>query len=153
MPLSHAASWYLLLEAQKSGSLERFHQTVAAVAAFYCIWALYKRYIDLSVKELGQYSMGMLSVSSMVFGNRIPYLVMVATIVVILNFAMVIPFFINRGVTGIVKLVHNKEVNTLTMTWGYVFLAYLLGNLVMWSWVLWSLYKFNGAIAAEVDAD
>ena len=136
MPVSHAASWYLLL--QSADSAASFHKAVALVSAFYCVWALYKVHVEKNKKELGHMSMGILCAASVLLSERFPHLVMTATVLVIMNFAVIIPFFINRGVEGIVKMVH-KEVNSLSLIWGYVFLMYILGNVVMWCYVLKTL--------------
>lgn len=140
MPISHLASWYLLTESLSSA--EEFHRAVAMVSAFYCLWALYKKYMEKNKKELGHMSMGILCASSILLSKRFPHLVMTATIMVILNFAVIIPFFINRGVEGLVKLVH-KNVDSLSMVWGYVFLTYILSNTIMWCWVLKTLIGFR----------
>ena len=142
MPISHATSWHLLL--QTTDDSATFHQTVAMISAFYCAWALVKKYVQGDKKEMGHLSMGILCAASLLFAKKFTHLVMVADIMVIFNFAFVVPFFVNRGVTGIVKMVH-KEVTTLTLVWGYTFLAYLLGNIVMWCFVLKTLVGFRWA--------
>lgn len=140
MPISHAASWYILLQAQ--GNKASFYRAVAQVAAFYCAWALFKVKVQGDKKEMGHISMGLLATSSFLL-VKFKYLVLAFTVMVILNFGVVIPYFANRGVTGIVKIVHKDQgVTALTMTWGYIFLLYLLGNIIMWGFVaktLWGL--------------
>ena len=140
MPISHIASWYLLLNSLETS--EEFHMSVAMVAAFYCLWALYKVHVEKNKKELGHMSMGILTVACVILSKRFPHLVMTATIMVIVNFAVVLPFFANRGVEGVVKMVH-KEVNSLSMMWGYIFFTYILSNVVMWCWVLKTLIVFR----------
>ena len=139
MPISHGAAWYLVVQNQDNPS--RFYQSVAAIAAFYCAWALYKIFGQGDKKEKGYLSMGFLMTTSLLF-NDFPYGVMGATVLVILNFAAILPFFANRGVSGIVKIVH-KEVNPLTLTWGYIFLAYIVFNIVLWSYVLKVVLGFS----------
>lgn len=141
MPISHAAAWWMVLQTKNTEDAAEFYKTVASIAAFYCAWALYKVFGMGDKKEKGQFSMGLLAASA-VFLQNFPYVVMAANVLVILNFAVVVPFFVNRGVAGIAKMVH-KEVTTLTMTWGYVFLFYLLGNVALWSFVLRTLWDMN----------
>jgi len=142
MPISHAVAWYLILETKDSENVGDFYQAVAAIAAFYCAWALYKVKALGDKKEKGHLTMGFLAFSATML-RPFPYVIMFANVLVILNFAVVIPFFLNRGVEGIVKMVH-KEVNGLTMAWGYIFLAYLICNVVLWSYIfltLWTTYS------------
>ena len=86
--------------------------------------------------------MGLLAYTALYQRETHPYAVLGATGLVILNFAVVLPFFVNRGVTGIVKVVH-KEVTPLTLVWGYIFLAYLLGNICLWVFVLITLIPYS----------
>jgi hypothetical protein len=138
MPISHAISWWAVLT--HKGDAASFYRAVASVAAFYCAWALYKVIVQRDKNEKGQFSMGLLALTA-TFGRAYPYAIAASVGLVIINFAIVIPFFVNRGVAGIVKLVH-KHVNNLTMTWGYVFLTYLLANIVLWSFTLKTVLGF-----------
>jgi hypothetical protein len=138
MPLSHAISWWAVLTHR--GDASGFYTAVASVAAFYCAWALYKVIVQGDKNEKGQFSMGLLTVTA-TLGQGYPYMIAACVALVIFNFAIVIPFFVNRGVAGIVNLVH-KDVNSLTMTWGYVFLGYLLGNIVLWVFTLKTILGF-----------
>ena len=141
MPISHAISWWAVLTHRHDAS--NFYTAVACIAAFYCAWALYKVIVLGDKNEKGQWTMGLLSATA-TYGRDYPYAIAGCTVLVIINFAVVVPFFLNRGVAGIVKLVH-KEVTSLTMTWGYVFLTYLLANLVLWSFILITILDFNAA--------
>ena len=147
MPISHAVSWWLVLRAEQKRTdddnqpdTQYFYFTVASIAAFYCAWALYKVLVGGDKQEKGHISMGFLALSA-TFLQTYPYVILAANGLVIVNFAVVIPFFINRGVAGIVKMVH-KEVNGLTMTWGYVFLTYLLCNIVLWCYTFKTILSF-----------
>ena len=131
MPISHAVAWWMVLQAKDAEDPGHFYKAVASIATFYCAWALYKVVLAGDKKEKGHISMGLLAAPA-TFLQNYPYVVVAANVLVILNFAVVIPFFVNRGVAGIAKMVH-KEVTPLTMAWGYVFLTYLLGNIVLWS--------------------
>jgi len=138
MPISHVASWWLVL--RNNTDTNDLCAAVAKIAAFYCAWALYKVLGQGDKQEKGHFSMGLMALAC-TFGKSQPYILLMANALVIVNFAIVIPFFINRGVPGIVKMIH-KEINTLTMTWGYTFLAYLVGNVVLWGYIfktIWSL--------------
>ena len=65
MPVSQAASWYLIGEAQSAA----LYSAAMYVAFFYFVWALYN-YFYLNEPELGQYSMGLLTVATF-FKRRI----------------------------------------------------------------------------------
>lgn len=146
MPISHLTAWFLILKYKKHAEVEHdptnLYLAVAAISLFYYSWALYKVIFQGDTKEKGQISMGLLAYTALFQRETHPYAVLGAIGLVILNFAVVIPFFVNRGVKGIVKVLH-KEVTSLTLAWGYVFLFYLLGNIGLWVFVLITLIPYS----------
>jgi hypothetical protein len=149
MPVSNAVSWYLVVmaAATPTGSsnggagpattslIGPLFQSVWKVATFYMIWALYNKYLGGRPQEMGHISMGLMALTAF-FERR--YLSMGACGLVILNFAVIIPFVISKGPTGLAKAVYN-DTSTITMSWAYTFILYTLSNLGLWSYVMYRL--------------
>ncbi|KAG7359473.1 hypothetical protein IV203_034571 [Nitzschia inconspicua] len=138
MPISNGVSWYLICKKSPGGDQAyALLQNVWKIALFYMVWALYNKYLNGRPQELGHISTGLLALTAY-FQKK--YLAMGACGLVVLNFAVVIPVIINKGPGGMAKLVY-KEVTALSLTWAYIFIAYILSNVVLWSFVLYRLYQ------------
>jgi hypothetical protein len=136
MPISNAASWYLIVSAPRGDEATALLQNVWKIATFYMLWALYNRYLGGRPQELGQVSMGLMALAA-VLQKKYPS--MAACGLVILNFGVVVPLLISNGPTGWAKLVY-KDTSPLTIVWAYTFTAYILSNVCLWSYVMYRLY-------------
>jgi hypothetical protein len=99
------------------------------------VWALYNKYLGGRPQEMGHVSMGLMAVTSYLEKR---YLSMGACSLVILNFAVVVPFLITKGPTGIAKIIY-KDTSGITIAWAYTFIIYILSNVGLWSYVLYRL--------------
>jgi hypothetical protein len=138
MPISNGIAWYwILFQTPRGDQAYALLQNVWKIALFYMIWALYNRYLAGRTHELGHISTGLLALTAFL---QKKYLAMGACGLVTLNFAIVIPIIISNGPGGLAMLFH-KEKTALSMTWAYIFIAYILSNVVLWSYVLYRLYE------------
>jgi hypothetical protein len=138
MPISNGVAWYWIYFITPHGDQAyALLQNVWKIALFYMIWALYNKYLGGRPQELGHISTGLLALTAYL---QKKYLAMGACGLVILNFAVVIPIILNKGPGGMAMLIY-KEKTVLSMTWAYIFTAYILSNTVLWSYVLYRLYQ------------
>lgn len=142
MPVSHGLAWYSVLQTQ--GEITQFVPTLGFIGSFYCLWALYKVHVKGDKMEKGHISMGSLVVASFRLGALCSdllsisqvYVVAAANALVLLNFVVVVPMIIKvGGIRALVEKAH-KKATPLTLTWGYTFVGYILGNIVLWSYTL-----------------
>lgn len=148
MPISNAASWYLVVSAPRGDEGTALLQQVWKIATFYMLWALYNRYLGGRTQELGHVSMGLMALAA-VLQKKYPS--MVACGLVILNFGVVVPLIISKGPTGLAKLLY-KDTSPLTMVWAYTFITYILSNVCLWSYVLYRLY-LDVVVASKGNSD
>jgi hypothetical protein len=137
MPVSNGVSWYIMHQSPRGDQAYALLQNVWKIALFYMVWALYNKYLNGRPQELGHISTGILALTAYL---QKKYLAMGACGLVILNFAVVIPVIIDKGPAGMAKLIY-KEKTALSMTWAYIFSAYILSNVVLWSYVMYRLYQ------------
>lgn len=138
MPISNGVAWYLIhFNSPRGDQAYALLQNVWKIAAFYMVWALYNKYLGGRPQELGHISTGMLAITAYL---QKKHLAMGACGLVILNFAVVIPVILSKGPGGMAKLIY-KEKTALSMTWAYIFSAYILSNVILWSYVLYRLYQ------------
>jgi hypothetical protein len=138
MPISNGVAWYWIYVGTPRGDQAyALLQTVWKIALFYMIWALYNKYLGGRPQELGHISTGLLALTAYL---QKKYLAMGACGLVILNFALVIPVILSKGLGGMAMLIY-KEKTALSMTWAYIFTAYILSNVLLWSYVLYRLYQ------------
>mmetsp|Transcript_20179 Transcript_20179/g.32531 ORF Transcript_20179/g.32531 Transcript_20179/m.32531 type:complete len:184 (+) Transcript_20179:103-654(+) len=144
MPVSNAASWYLVVVSTNSAhggvgdpSIKTLLQSVWKIAIFYMLWALYNKYLGGRPQELGHVSFGLLALTSYLEKR---YLAMGACGLVVLNFAVVIPLVVSKGPAGLAKIIW-KDTSPMSLAWAYTFTFYILSNVALWSYVLYTLYS------------
>lgn len=138
MPISNGVSWYLIYKQSPRGDQAYgLLQNVWKIALFYMVWALYNKYLNGRPQELGHISTGLLALTAYL---QKKYMAMGACALVILNFAVVVPMILSKGPGGMAKLIYNEK-TALSMVWAYIFTAYILSNVVLWSYVLYQLYQ------------
>lgn len=131
MPLSQAVAWYLVLSKNQP-----LYRSVTAVTLFYCVWALYNRYLGGNPKELGQFSMGLAALAT--YCHHRPSSI-AAVGLVLFNFAGVAYFIlIAWDARQLAKNVKN-DVSSLAILWAYIFKAYFVSNMALWSLVIYKL--------------
>lgn len=144
MPISQLVSWYLVATSttgsSTSSSMTQFYNRLGAIAGFYCAWALYNRYLGGNVRELGQYSMGVLTICSY-YHKYAP--TVLATCLVLFNFLAPSYFILIKwNSTELARNVKN-DTSSLAITWANIFKAYFVSNIALWSYVLYKFYKYR----------
>jgi hypothetical protein len=134
MPISQVVSWYLVLN-------KPLYPSVASIASFFCLWALYNRYIQ-GQKELGQYSMG-LAVLATCYKHR-PFS-MAATGLILVNFVVPAYFILYKWDAAELAKTVKKDTSSLAILWAKVFKAYFVSNICLWSTVFYKLYHNEGS--------
>jgi hypothetical protein len=135
MVSSQAVAWWLVVS--MSDSSEQLFGNVSKIALFYCLWALYNRYLAGNSKELGQISTGLLALAS---GFEKRNYALAAILLLLLNFAAPLAMCMSAGPTKIAKLVKKRE-DTLGVIWACVFMAYLAIQMSLWSLGLQKFYQ------------
>jgi hypothetical protein len=152
MPLSQIVAWYMMVSSSSSsssttttivGMTTSFYHLISAIAGFYCAWALYNRYLGGNVRELGQYSMGILTICTY-YQKYIPSLI--ATTLVLSNFVLPSYFILFKwNATELARNVKN-DTSSLAITWAVVFKLYFVSNILLWSFILYKFYTFRTEI-------
>eukprot|EP00536_Pseudo-nitzschia_multiseries_P018640 jgi/Psemu1/56587/gm1.56587_g len=147
MVVSNLASWHAVTKAiavqSERSPQQALRSAVWKIALFYTLWALYNKYLGGRPQELGHISLGLLTASCLATSHfqlttatKIP--VVASCGLVVLNFAVVIPLMISAGgPVGMARKVWKGDTSALAVVWGYTFTAYILSNVVLWSWVLY----------------
>ena len=133
MPISQAVAWYAVLATKPLS-----YPNVMYTALFYCLWALYNRYIAGVTQELGQYSMGFMTVAAY-FQNR--PVSMIAATVVLLNFLLPAYYILYKW--GLKELAENVKNDTSRkgIIWAIVFKTYFVSQIGLWCTILFKLYR------------
>jgi hypothetical protein len=134
MPISQAVAWYLV--ATPSYDL---YKSVAGTAAFYCVWALIKRYIQGESKELGHFSMGMLAIASFMQKKNFS---IAATVLVLLNFVIPAYFVLSWSAEELAQKV-KKCTTQEGIIWAWIFKAYFVSCICFWGFVLSRFIKIS----------
>lgn len=144
MVASNVVAWRSVSTSSSYPSLSILRSAVWKIALFYTLWALYNKYLGGRSKELGHISFGLLMLSCLgtahLVGNnrsasftKIPLLASCG--LVVLNFAVVIPLIVLAGgPKGIAKKIWDGDTSKLAVLWGYTFTAYIVSNVVLWSY-------------------
>ena len=158
MPISQAASWYLIAvrpegtaaattkESSTSVSSRLLYEGLFMTSVFYALWALFN-VVFRKRPDLGVISMSFLALASY-YQKRT--LSMVATFLVILNY--ILGFFL---VLGMVQKQQSKPSSSSSTTTSassslvkkigpWIFLAYAVSNLILFSLVEYKLWKMDG---------
>lgn len=142
MPISQATAWYLVMmyndDAEEQIFAATFYSSICYIAFFYCLWALYNRYLGGVDQELGHFTMGILSIATFVqsyIGS------VVGTVLVLFNFLFVSYFFLFKW-WKFEELANNvkNDTSSLGITWAVICKAYFVSNISLWSIVLYKFY-------------
>jgi hypothetical protein len=132
MPVSQTVAWYLVL----TPSYDLF-KSVSGISAFYCAWALFKRYIQGVSQELGHFSMGLLAVASFMEKKNFS---IGATGLVLANFAVPAYFIFSWSAEKLAKNV-KKTTTQEGIIWAWIFKAYFVSSICFWGYVLYRFIK------------
>ena len=150
MPISQSAAWYLVTlypyhtlnsSTGTGGSgAPSFYNIVSTIACFYCVWALYNRYLGGNVRELGQYTMGILTICTY-YHKYIPSII--ATCLVLSNFLLPSYFIVIKwNCTELARNVRN-DTSSIAIVWAVIFKLYFISNILLWSFILFKFYKLR----------
>jgi hypothetical protein len=131
MPLSQAASWYLILK-------QALYPSIFKISIFYCLWALYNRFVMGATLEMGHYSMGGMAIASLVQKRTVS---IIACLLVLFNF-LAFSYWIlwSLGVKELALLFKGTG-STIGIVWAWTFKAYFVSQIALWSHILWKLWK------------
>lgn len=149
MPISQSVAWYLVVTGSatvSTASLHTFYSVIRFIAGFYCAWALYNRYLGGNVRELGQYSMGILTICTH-YHQYVPSVV--ATGLVLSNFLLPSYFILVKwNATELARNVKN-DTSRVAVAWAVVFKVYFISNLCLWSYVFYKFYTYRESSSSE----
>jgi hypothetical protein len=134
MPISQTVAWYLVSTTPATASL---FQPVGALSTFYCLWALYNKYLGGTPQELGHISMGLLALAS--FSEK-RVAAIAATLLVLLNFAVPAYTVLSWSAEEAAKIV-KKTTSKAGIIWAYIWKAYFVSSICFWSVVLYKFIK------------
>jgi hypothetical protein len=143
MPISQSVAWYAVV-----GSGRPLYSSVCGISAFYCGWALYKRFIEGESRELGHISMGCLALAT--FLER-RYLSMAGTGLVLANFAVPVAIILPWSAKKIANTFKGQE-SDLAIVWANVFKLYLISNICLFGTILYKLFKLPSTGYAPVSS-
>lgn len=139
MPISQAVSWYCIL-------YKPLYPSVTSIALFYCLWALYNKYLAYESQELGQYSMGLTALATW-YKHRTSS--MAATCLVLLNFGIPAYYILWKWDAAEVAKMVKKDTSAVAIVWAKVFKAYFVSSIALWSTVLYKLYRDEGTASYQ----
>ena len=128
MPISQAVSWYLV-------SYQPLYPSVFKISTFYCLWALYNKYLAGQKQELGHISMGMLAVATFLEKRNFS---IAANVLVLANFLLPSYYVLSWSAKKLATTVKKSDTDQAIL-WAYVFKAYFVSSIFLWGTVL---YKF-----------
>lgn len=128
MPISQAVSWYLVL-------YQPLYPSVLKISTFYCLWALYNKYLAGQKEELGHISMGMLAVATFLEKRNFS---IAANVLVLANFLLPSYFVLSWSAKKVATTIKKSDTDQAIL-WAYVFKAYFVSSICLWGTVL---YKF-----------
>jgi hypothetical protein len=141
MPISQMIAWYWVTKYQHDVNGLYYH--VMYIAIFYCLWAIYNTVIQHQ-SDLGVYTMGLVALLCYYhYSNRLPSsnYMLCAIGLVWLNF--VLPSYILLFAWDAKKLAKVLKNNTTPtgITWAYIFKAYFVSNIILWSFIFYRFYQ------------
>jgi hypothetical protein len=131
MPLSQAVAWYMILRQRP------LLAQVWKIAAFYCVWALYNKYLGGIPQELGHVSMGLLALAAY-FNHRKASIA--ATALVLINYLAALGIIASLTAHDMSTKMKKRD-DWLGITWAHTFQLYVLSNLALWTLVLVELVQ------------
>jgi hypothetical protein len=132
MPVSQTVAWYLVLTPSYG-----LFKSVSGISAFYCAWALFKRFIQGESKELGHISMGLLAVASFMQKKNFS---IAATGLVLANFALPAYFVFSWSAQELAQKI-KKTTSEEGIIWAWIFKVYFVSSICFWSFVLYRFIK------------
>jgi H+/Cl- antiporter ClcA len=130
MPISQAVSWYMI-------SYQPLYPSVFNISTFYCLWALYNKYLAGQNEELGHFSMGLLAVATFMKKKNFS---IAANILVLANFLIPAYFVLSWSAKKVAQKVKKSDTDQAIL-WAHIFKAYFISNIFLWSTVLYKFYN------------
>jgi hypothetical protein len=112
---------------------------VSEIAAFYCAWALYNRYLGGVTQELGHFSMGAAAITAFL-QNRIAALI--GGTLVLLNFLLVSSLIIQWDAHTLAEK-FKQDTSPKGILWAYTFKCYFVSQILLWGSILYSFYTYQ----------
>lgn len=141
MPLSQLLSWYWVIQNQYDVS--GLYLRVMYIAIFYCLWALFNVVVQRQ-GDLGVFTMGVTAVVCYYhYYNKLnSSLILYAVALVWLNF--VLPSYLILYAWDAKKLAKmlKNNITSTGITWAYIFKAYFISNIILWSFIFYRFYHF-----------
>lgn len=136
MPLSVAISIFLVA----TSSAPALYNRVAAVAFFYCSWAVYN-WLTTKPQEKGHYPLFTCMIGCFVGNSSRKDIAIVCKCIAILGAATTWLFFAGVGYRGALTFPASKlaHVNKKTLYWAWVLKAYFVGSLFSWALIVYRL--------------
>ncbi|KAL7557060.1 hypothetical protein ACA910_009896 [Epithemia clementina (nom. ined.)] len=129
MPISQIAAWFAVIKTESaSNPTSALYNTLGVTATFYCVWALYKVFIEGNKNELGQYSMGLAALGSFCHSK---YGSLAGIGVVIVNFLLALFLVLGMSAADLADLVKHTD-STAGIIWAWIFKVYLLSSTAFW---------------------
>jgi hypothetical protein len=141
MPISQAVSWYMV-------SNQPLYPAVSKISTFYCLWALYNKYLAGQKEELGHISMGLLAVATFMKKKNVS---IAANVLVLANFLLPAYYVVLSWSAKKVALKVKKSDTDQAILWAYIFKAYFISNIFLWSTVLYKFYNISQNNRSEDD--
>ena len=136
MPLSQCVAWYWV----RTTPMPALYTNVSELAAFYCAWALYNRYLAGSKQELGHFSMGAAMVTTY-FQHR--WASLVGGSLVLLNFLLVAPIVLWQWDAATLAQKVKRDTSSKGILWAYTFKGYFVSQILLWSTILYNFYLYQ----------
>jgi hypothetical protein len=133
MPISQALAWFFVMS-----PLFSFYKSVTEIAAFYCAWAIYKRFILGDSGEFGYITMGLLALMSHLQHKKLS---IAATALVLANFLVYAYGVFTMSAHDLAEAAQGSTSQS-AIIWAYIFKAYFLSSICFWSTVLFKFIKY-----------
>ena len=140
MAASTGVAWYLVKRTSTQHSLSKTRSVVWKIALFYALWAVFNNLVSKR-GDLGYVSFGILTAVCLLtekfscggsgVSTKLQRLfLLLACMLVTANFAVVLPMLL-VGLASFAEKLWGED-SVLTRVWGFVFLAYIYSNMVLW---------------------
>mmetsp|Transcript_12259 Transcript_12259/g.16042 ORF Transcript_12259/g.16042 Transcript_12259/m.16042 type:complete len:152 (-) Transcript_12259:291-746(-) len=140
MPISQALSWYAIFNCQTKES-PTLYNTLMIASSFYCLWALYKVFVEGNKQELGHYSMAMTALATTL---KSKYGTLGALSVVVINFVVPIIGFglLQMPAKKLAKAVKGTD-SKEAIVWAFIFKGYMISSTLFWTFALYQVSQIN----------
>lgn len=145
MPLSLGTLWY---KTMSSTTETAFLNTLTQGSAFYCVWALYNRYLDGNKNELGHVSTGLMLLATY---SRRRWAMLVANALLVANFAVPAFLVLKIPTSKLVRILKRVSVDEDpgAAWWAVIFKSYLALSAVFWSLTLYRIGREQYATKSQ----